>query len=395
MRASRRASCSFCELRDHVETLPSPPMLSAPDEASRPPKGVGRAKGSDATENALDEEGSTVLDEARTNLAIRRRSAPLVNRIVQFVALATACGCSSRIAPNSNRSLEASLIDGSTLDVVEGPISDASALGAAKAGATSGSEARATDTPDAAACVAPSTVGDAGSCADRTAKAWGLVQAAESQALSDLSCQADSECVFVSNSTNCSFGCGVLLSKAGSAKLACAIDQANATVCANFTQDGCRPIVPPCVAPAACGLGACVTGQCQDFPPAAWDSLTVDEHSGNSISLPPRCSPGGSCSLWTVTPDARVVVVNAAGTHTATMSPADFATADSILRSEPFRRRVVSASTCDPSSGGPTIVFEVTHGGSPCLIGLDVSGCVLVGPTGNDAQRLFNTVTPY
>jgi hypothetical protein len=338
---------------------------------------------------------ATIRSHQRGLRQTRRRSAPLVNRIVQFVALATACGCSWRIAPNADRSLEASLIDGSTLDVVEAPIGDTSALDAAEAGATNGSEARATDNPDDAPCVVSGAVGDAGSCTERTTKAWALVQPAESQGSSDLSCQADSECAFVSNSTKCSFGCGVLLSQAGAAKLACAIDQANATVCANFIQDGCRPLVPPCPPPAACGLGACVAGQCQSFPPAAWDSLTVDEHSGNGISLPPRCSPGGSCSLWTVTPDARVVVVNAAGTHTATISPADFATADSILRSEPFRRRVVSASTCDPPSGGPTIVFEVTRGGSTCLIGLDVSGCVLVGPTGNDAQRLFNTVTPY
>jgi hypothetical protein len=103
-------------------------------------------------------------------------------------------------------------------------------------------------------------------CAQRTTDADDAVFAASNQAEgepSDTSCATDSDCVVAGNSSICWNGCGVVLNKAGAAQLQSVVGQINATICATFVADGCKPNPPPPCAPL---LPSCVKGTCSDFP---------------------------------------------------------------------------------------------------------------------------------
>jgi hypothetical protein len=239
--------------------------------------------------------------------------------------------------------------------------------------------------------------GGASSCADRTSQAQSILSAAETQADGDLRCTADSDCVYLSNDTDCSRGCGHLANQAGKATIDAAIARANGTACVGFAKDGCTSYALPCAPPLSAGLTACVSGTCKAFPPAAWTSFAIDENTGttNVIATPPSCAPGGACRLWTLTPDAKVNVVDAKGTHTATLSAADFATVDAVLRSESFRGSTQAASSCAavPSGNATWVSFDVSWG--TATIGMDETGCVVTGPAGNDAKKVYDVIKGY
>jgi hypothetical protein len=140
---------------------------------------------------------------------------------------------------------------------------------------------------------------------------------------------------------------------------------------------------------------ACLNGTCADFLPAAWESFSLDQQPGASgFSTPPSCTAGTSCTLWTVTADARVAVTDAQGTHAATLSASDFATVDGILRSVSFRQDLETGFNCDPSPGGQVISFDETRTGGGTE-GTEVTGCVLTGPSGNGPQALYDVVKAY
>ncbi len=240
-------------------------------------------------------------------------------------------------------------------------------------------------------------VGDldaASTCAELSNDARSDIAAATAAAMADLRCASDSDCTVGAASTDCTSACsGPVTTSTGASAIQAAIDHANSTACSVYKRDGCPP---PLGLPCPSGpLGvACLNGTCADFPPAAWQSFSLDQQPGASgFSTPPSCTAGTSCTLWTVTPDARVAVTDAQGTHQAMLSASDFATVDGILRSVSFRQDVQTGFNCDPSPGGQVISFEEMRGSG--TEGMDVSGCVLTGPSGNGPQALYDILKAY
>ena len=98
------------------------------------------------------------------------------------------------------------------------------------------------------------------SCAERTAAASALVQAAARTAEDDLRCQTDEDCVIAWKATDCSDTCSEAVNRAGAEKIQAAIDDANGTVCRGFSEAGCSVPHPPCAAPPPRWL--CCSGEC-------------------------------------------------------------------------------------------------------------------------------------
>jgi hypothetical protein len=88
-------------------------------------------------------------------------------------------------------------------------------------------------------------------------------QQIEAAAAMDLSCSSDADCSYWSypQLSTCSSSCDpVLVSAQGAASVQAAIDELNTTICTQYQQQQCPPIVPlPC---AAFGGASCVNGQC-------------------------------------------------------------------------------------------------------------------------------------
>jgi hypothetical protein len=229
------------------------------------------------------------------------------------------------------------------------------------------------------------------SCDDQIHAGQARMSVAQAAAAADLHCQDDSDCTFADNSTVCTPGCGTLLSATGAAALRTAIEEVNTQECGTFAQSGCRVAVPPCTPPMS---AACVDGTCAYFPPAAWSVFYLDQApAGWGISSPPSCSAGLQCTEWKVTPDSQIIV-NRSGTRTsATLSAADFATVDGILRSKSFRQNESMGFQCGSGPSGPTIEFSIER--QIGMTSLDASGCVNGGPEGNDAKRLFEVLNQY
>jgi len=235
---------------------------------------------------------------------------------------------------------------------------------------------------------------DGADCSDLQNAAARAVAAAITSASGNVACANDSDCTVGPAGSDCSAACsGPITTHAGAAAIQSTIDQVNATTCATSKKEGCPPpIEPPCT-PGPLGV-ACVQGACANFPPAAWVSFAFDQQPGAvGFSTPPSCAAGSTCSLWTVTPDAHVAVIDPQGTHAATLSATDFATVDGIMRSMAFRQSEMTGVVCDPSPGGQVISFDESRSGAE--EGQDVTGCVLAGPSGNGMQRLYDVVKAY
>jgi hypothetical protein len=235
---------------------------------------------------------------------------------------------------------------------------------------------------------------DVATCAQLSKQAANALAPALQAASAPLGCTTDSDCTVVpSIATDCTSGCsGPVTTQSGASTLQTAIDQVNASICVAYKQEGCPPPLPPPCAPGPLGAG-CVAGKCEDLPMAAWVSFQIEKAPGaTGFSLPPTCMQGTTCSLWSVTPDARVAVTDGRGTHQATLSSPDFATVDSIMRSIDFRQRTQTGFQCDPSPGGQVISLTQTRG---LELGQDVTGCVLVGPAGNGPQKLYDILARY
>ncbi len=272
------------------------------------------------------------------------------------------------------------------------------AFGACSEGQTaavsdSGSTTVVTHTPGDAG-VGLDAAPDGADCSDLQNAAASAVAAAITSASANLACASDSDCTVGPAGSDCSAACsGPITTQAGAAAIQSTIDQVNATTCAASKKEGCPPpIEPPCVS-GPLGV-ACVQGACANFPPTTWASFAFDQQPGAvGFSTPPSCAAGSTCSLWTVTPDARVAVIDPQGTHTATLSATDFATVDGIMRSMAFRQSEMTGFMCDPSPGGQVISFDESRSGAE--EGQDVTGCVLAGPSGNGLQGLYDVVKAY
>jgi hypothetical protein len=84
--------------------------------------------------------------------------------------------------------------------------------------------------------------------------------------------------VLASNDTACNVSCGVVVNEAGAAALDTAVAQVNATTCATFFAEGCKPNPAPPCAPIP-GV-YCIKGQCSGFPGSACEA------SGGTCVLP-------------------------------------------------------------------------------------------------------------
>jgi hypothetical protein len=226
-------------------------------------------------------------------------------------------------------------------------------------------------------------------------EALNVVEAAFARAQADQSCRLDSDCLFFRGAADCMVGCGRVLSRCGAAALDAVIADVNTRICVNLPA-GCAPELHSCGFLPGQGQAACLDGGCASFPPAAWASFAFEQQKGvqpGNFAIPQSCIAPG-CTMWTVTPDARVVVSGAGAMRSAPLSAADFATVDAILRDPGFRAiGVTKNAVCDTAPPGQEISLSVQHGGG--TVGFDVTGCVLVGPAGNYEQRLFDVVHTY
>jgi hypothetical protein len=180
----------------------------------------------------------------------------------------------------------------------------------------------------------------------------------------------------------------VPIANAGVAALSDAVAQASA-----LCDTDCVEPVPPCAEAnqfALCANGACITST---VPPAGWVSLSIQQ--GGGTSAPAMCTAGASCALWTLTPDATLVVTKSGVAHQATLSPADFQTVNGIVQSLAFRENVAGNPpwTCGMAPLAPIVSLDVTY--TTATIGADVTGCVDGGPPGNDPQLIFQVLSAY
>jgi hypothetical protein len=231
-------------------------------------------------------------------------------------------------------------------------------------------------------------------CAELSNEAESAVSTAIMAATGNLACTTDSDCAIGPSGTDCTISCGgPIILASGAPALQAAIDKANATACAAFKRNGCTPpFPPPC--PSGPRGAACVSGTCTDFLTAAWVSFALDQQpAGSGLSTPASCTPGTGCTLWTVTPDARIAVTNSQGMHQATLSAADFSTVDGLMRSVALRQALETGFDCDASPGGPVFSFQDQRAMGE--EGMDVTGCIAAGPAGNAPLALYDVVKAY
>ena len=163
----------------------------------------------------------------------------------------------------------------------------------------------------------------------------------------------------------------------------------NREICPLFRQAGCRNIVPPCG--GAAGMeAACVQARCTDFPPARWRSVALTYASGGPTTFCRGASEG--CTLWKVTPDRALLKIAAGRTTEPILSPEDFATIDTILRSLSFREDQRSDFSCGSAPSVQRLGLEVQR--DQFTTGYDVSTC-LTSTAANDPNRLLIVLSRY
>ena len=162
----------------------------------------------------------------------------------------------------------------------------ASAAGVGCSGAVEEEPPEGSVDPDAAggdAMTEASAPIDAGSavCDALLAQSAAALAPAYQEAAGDLSCTTDDDCVLVSDSTQCSYGCGVITNHTGVAILTGAFEAQNTSTCGQFNGDGCVAQWAPCSQPIASGA-QCITSQCVPGLPAGWISFAVESDTGGA-----------------------------------------------------------------------------------------------------------------
>jgi hypothetical protein len=99
------------------------------------------------------------------------------------------------------------------------------------------------------------------SCEQRVTKQASLVNEAIS---ANQACERDSDCVDLSNSTGCNFGCGRIVSASCKEAVVTFIDQVDRELCSTFADDCYVPDLPPCPPPPPDGV-SCTNGTCRLF----------------------------------------------------------------------------------------------------------------------------------
>jgi hypothetical protein len=209
-------------------------------------------------------------------------------------------------------------------------------------------------------------------------------------------CTTDDDCVVVSASTACGIACDQAIGKTHAAAFNQAVAKANSQFCSNEVD---------CPGETYCSkinTAACYSGTCAIGFTAAWSSFAIEADQGGSGStLPVSCS-GTDCTLWLLTPDAKVVVSNGSGTlRTVTVSSSDFSVIDQILRSTEFRQATVDGTLCVKYAGSQHASAAVLRG--DVLAGADVSSCIagmISGPDAaptpsNDYLTLYDVLKKY
>jgi hypothetical protein len=225
-------------------------------------------------------------------------------------------------------------------------------------------------------------------CGDQRSAAQRRVEAA---AAVDLSCDSDDDCAEARPDTRCGTSCvGAIVSRRALVAFQAALADIDAQICEPFVAAGCQ------VRPGAClprRPAGCLDGTCQRFPPAAWETLGIEERSDNVLETPLSCQPGQSCRLWTLTSAGALTRTAPTGRTTGTIVPQDLATIDAILRSVPFRRIELDGMDLCHRDRAPTIEVVVTRKDLP--LGFGAAKCVDAAAPPNDVQRLFQVLTRY
>ena len=74
-----------------------------------------------------------------------------------------------------------------------------------------------------------------------------------------LACKQDRDCQSIAFQSNCFDSCTRAVNAYGVSAVAAAVAKANAGACANYQDDGCHVIVPPCAPPTP---PQCIAGSC-------------------------------------------------------------------------------------------------------------------------------------
>jgi hypothetical protein len=238
-------------------------------------------------------------------------------------------------------------------------------------------------TLDAGSSDAGQTSQDNSSCTLGTEAQNRLRDAATALTSKDLSCTTDDDCAFASTSCSCCGGCGgggyPIAAKDGPAYRA-VVDDVEAKDCAPFRENNCPNVIPPCPPPAEAVVPACVGGACAFAPPPDWTSFSFEEISPD----------GGAGEERTVTPGGQLTITNPS--RNATLSPADAADVDRILRSSSFRVCVWKGSClCGSKWLSPNVMLSVLRGADRYTI--DASACADT-PNG-DLGTLYTIVHEY
>ncbi|HEY0709814.1 MAG TPA: hypothetical protein VGG33_23575 [Polyangia bacterium] len=221
-------------------------------------------------------------------------------------------------------------------------------------------------------------------CAETAAKASALVRPALDRALADAACIVDEDCLVAAVVTQCTATCGIVFSRSGLASMEATLAQVNADVCTGFLSSGCVLTRPPCGGTAT-RQAACVQGQCADFPPARWRSITITKPAG-------RICEGTGCSAWQLNADGTLLRTAEGRTTELPVAPSDFAIVDELVRSVAFREGQRSGFGCDPRPMSGVVDLSVQR--DSLTTGYDVSSCVVEGAT-NAPARLHTILTKH
>jgi hypothetical protein len=235
---------------------------------------------------------------------------------------------------------------------------------------------------------------DAGSssCTTRAQQASGAVSVALAAAKRECTTRAD--CEQISIDTDCHAACGALVSKTDTAAINAVIAAQNEGVCGGFEDDGCKRIIPPCVAPRDFD---CVAGRCTEIDGVPADGC-IDQAlswgpNGGLVAYEER-SELATCRTFRIvrmTPGDPPILASCENevdsSAATTVDAIDRAVADADVQAAITRAPVLYGQDSRPVDG---TVFRIDIGGATIDVGDDCagsSGCTAI-PAGVAALRI-------
>jgi hypothetical protein len=160
-----------------------------------------------------------------------------------------------------------------------------------------------------------------------------------------------------------------------------AVDAASAD-CDAFSKQTCPVEALPCV--IQIGQPACVKGQCTNFIPLVWPSMTLVE---SNVPYRLECETSDHCTSYTVVPSGNVFSNSPAGGKA--FDAADLAAINAIADDLDFRQGFITGFGCAASTSKTYITLsrEYTNGAKTSQ---DVTGCIFAGPPNNQPLALWN-----